>query len=330
MARISVTQIFGGNQKAAEAFLETIKESAIQLGISRTELTQLAKGVLPDIGQIVPGNNDRTIFNQAKLQELADSISSHGLIHPITVRQLPDTDLYQIVAGERRFRACELLSLETVSAIILDLSDEEAAALMLAENMPREDLDPIDEALAYSARINAYGWTVKDCAKKAGVSTIRVNFRLKLLKLHQDIQQLVRTENLPIGYAQILSDATLREDFQMIALRHYRDHQSPTPAWFRRIVGQLLEKQAQGHLFELPLLGGPLEAAILPQSEPADPPHPETTIPPKSGKSPREVLTRQASFWKEAAKAWNELGKPFKRQECEAAALALQSALQFI
>lgn len=283
-----------------------------------------------DITQIVPGNNDRTIFKKSELEELVSSIKAHGLIQPITVRPLADTELYQIVAGERCFRACQLLGLETISAIVLDLSDEEAAALMLAENVARQDLDPIDEGLAYASRIKAYGWSVQDCAEKAGVSTIRVKFRLKLLNLRQDIQQLIRTGNLPIGYAQILADANLGVDFQMIALRHYRDHQNPTPAWFRRIVGQLLEKQAQGQLFELPLLGGPLEAAFLPKPEPIDPPHPSTTIPPKSGKSAREVLTRQAAFWQEAARAWSDLGKPFKRQECEAAALALQSALQFI
>lgn len=282
-----------------------------------------------DARLIVPGNNDRTIFNQAKLNELAASIKEHGLIQPITVRQLPDTELYQIIAGERRFRACQIAGLETVPCAILDVCDEEAAALMLAENTAREDLDPIDEALAYKSRMDAFGWTVADVAQKAGVSAVRVNFRLKLLTIRPDIQELVRKGQIALGYAQILADGNLDPNFQTIALGKLRDNPKPTPPWFRRIVNELLEKQAQGQLFNLPLMGGPVFETNQPQ-EVQEPPLPSTTIPPKSGKDAREVLTRQVGFWKEAAEAWNKLGKPFKRQECEAAAQALQSALAYV
>lgn len=282
-----------------------------------------------DLTLIVPGNNDRTIFKQSELQSLADTIKENGLIQPISVRQLPDTELYQIVAGERRFRACQLLEMETISAIILDLSEEEASITMMVENTSRKNLDPIDEATAYQVRIDRFGWSIKDCAKHAGVSTVHVNFRLKLLKLRPDLQALCRSGDLQLGYAQTLADGNLDSNFQMIALRELRDNPKPTPTWFRKVINRLLEQQAQGQLFDLPLMGGP----ILEHPQPAklvEPPHPKTTIPPKSGKSPREIVTRQASFWQEAAQAWNELGKPFKRQECEAAAMALKSTLAFI
>lgn len=288
-----------------------------------TKITQI------DLTLIVPGNNDRTVFKQNELQALADTIQANGLIQPISVRQLPNIELYQIIAGERRFWACKLAKMETISVIVLDLSDEEASILMMIENTSRKDLDPIDEARAYQARINHFGWTVKDCAKLAGVSAVHINFRLKLLKLRSDLQGLCRSGDLQLGYAQTLADGNLDCNFQMVAIRELRDNPKPTPAWFRKVVSRLLEKQAQRQLFDLPLMGGPM----LEQPQPArlvEPPHPKTTIPPKSGKSARETITKQATFWQEAALAWDELGKPFKRQECEAAALALKSTLAFI
>lgn len=282
-----------------------------------------------DLPLIVPGNNDRTVFKKSKLQALADNIQANGLIQPISVRRLPDTELYQIIAGERRFRACKLAKTETISAIVFDLSDEEASILMMVENTSRKDLDSIDEAKAYQTRMDHFGWSVKDCARHAGVTPTHVSFRLKLLKLRPDLQDLCRDGNLQLGYAQTLADGNLDYNFQMVAIRQLRDNPKPTPTWFRKVVSRLLEKQAQGQLFDLPLMGGPM----LEQAQPArlvEPPHPKTTIPPRAGQSPRETITKQASFWQEAARAWDELGKPFKRQECEAAALALKSTLAFI
>lgn len=90
-----------------------------------------------DLASIVPGNNDRTIFKKNEMQELANSIGENGLIQPISARLIAG-DTYQIVAGERRFRACQMLGWETIPTIILDISDEQAAALMLAENVARQ------------------------------------------------------------------------------------------------------------------------------------------------------------------------------------------------
>lgn len=282
-----------------------------------------------DLTLIITGNNDRTIFKQRELQALSENIKANGLIQPISVRQLPDTELYQIIAGERRFRACQLAQMETISAIVLDLSDEESAIIMITENTARQDLDPIDEARAYQTRIDRFGWTVKDCAKHAGVSSVHVNFRLKLLKLRTDLQDLCRSGDLKLGYAQTLADGNLDSNFQMIAIRELRENPNPTTTWFRKVVNRLLENQNQGQLFDLPLMGGPIVEQRGPEKL-VDPPHPKTTIPPKSGKTAREIITKQATFWQEAARAWSELGKPFKRQECEAAAMALKSTLSFI
>ena len=288
-----------------------------------TSVTQI------DLIQIVPGNNDRAVFNQTDLQTLADNIKDNGLIQPISVRRLDDTNLYQIIAGERRFRACQLAQMETIAALVLDVSDQEASILMMAENTSRADLDPIDEATAYQVRIDRFDWTIKDCAKHAGVTTGQVKFRLKLLKLRPDLQALVRNGDLKLGYAQVLADGNLDSNFQTLAIRKLRDNAKPTPTWFRKVVGRLFGQQAQGQLFDLPLMGGPVIEQQRPLT-PVEPPHPSTTIPPKSGTSAREIITRQAKFWQEAARAWDNLGKPFKRQECESAAMALKSTLAFI
>lgn len=284
---------------------------------------------LIDATLIVPGNNDRTIFNPKQLKELANSIQQNGLIQPVTVRKIDDTELYQIIAGERRYRAIELLGWLEVPCIIADTNEQEASIAMLIENVQRADLDPIDEANAYASRMSLYGWTIDDLSKKTGLSKIRIQFRIKLLNLRPDIQSLVSSGQLQLGYAQIISDAGLDANFQTQAIRQLRDNPNPSPAWFRKVCNRLLEQQAQIDLFDTPLFGGP----IFEPAQPKDiksPPLPSTTIPPKVGKSPKEVLTNQAGFWQQAAQAWEELGKPFKRQECEAAAKALQSAMMFV
>lgn len=279
-----------------------------------------------DVKEIIPGNNDRTTFDKSALKDLADNIRQNGLIQPITVRYFDETKCFQIVAGERRFRACkDILGWAEIPAIVKDLTDIEASSIMLSENIARENLDPIDEALAYASRIEMFNLSISEIATLAGVSSIRVKFRIKLLNLRPDIQNLIRTGNLSIGYAQILSDATLDNNRQMLAIQSLRDYKHPTPSWFRRIVNELLEQQAQGLMFEMPLLGGPQFSEITDNA--ILPPTPSDTKPPRSGKSIHEIITNQSSFWSSAADAWDALGKPFKRQECEAASKALQLAL---
>ena len=273
------------------------------------------------MNQIVPGNNDRTIFDSQAIQSLAKNIGEIGLISSIVVREMDGTDLYQIVAGERRFRACQLLGWQSIPSKIADLTDAEASAVMLAENVSRSDLDPIDEANAYVARMNAYGWSIAKCAEVAGVTEIRVRFRVKLLNLRQDIQSLVRTGNLPIGYAQILSDANLDTNRQILAVVCLRENPKPTTGWFRSIVNKYAEQQSTVSLFDSPLLSCQTYAA--PSSTPAEPPHPYTSQPPSIGSNLREILDSQVEFWKQAAQQWVEIGKPFKSQECRAAATAL-------
>jgi len=278
------------------------------------------------ISQIIPGKNDRTVFDEAGLRELANSIKEHGLIQPITIRYTDDCSKFEIVAGERRFRACKLLDLETISAIIKVIKDEEASAITLAENIARKSLDPIDEARAYQSRIDNFGWSIEDIARYAGTSSIHVRFRLKLLKLIPEIQKLIRFGNLSLGYAQILADATLDTNFQLTAFATFRDNPKPTPGWFRNIILDLKEKQDQGVLFNGPLFDRIEKSEIKNQKIP-EPPHPSTTTPPKIGHTIKEIIRNQMSFWEGAAKQWDVIGKPFKRNECQSAAQALNLAI---
>ena len=180
------------------------------------------------ISQIIPGRNDRTIFDESGLRELADSIKEHGLIQPITIRHAKDGKRFEIVAGERRFRACKLLGWQTIPAIVTALKDEDASAITLAENIARKSLDPIDEACAYQSRIESFGWSIEDLSRHAGTSTIHIQFRLKLLKLIPEIQKLIRGGDIQIGYAQILADTNLDSNFQLIGFSKLRDNPKPT------------------------------------------------------------------------------------------------------
>ena len=279
------------------------------------------------ISQIIPGKNDRTKFDKSGLLELAESIKEHGLIQPITVRKAKDGKQFEIIAGERRFRACKLLGWQTIPAIITVLKDEEASAITLAENIARKSLDPIDEAWAYQSRIDSSEWSIEDLSKYAGTSTIHIQFRIKLLKLIPEIQKLIRAGNIQIGYAQILADANLDSNFQLMGFSKLRDNPKPTTGWFRSIVSELKEKQDQGILFKGPLFDGAYDANRLQTKKVPQPPHPETTTPPKIGRNYKEIMLNQITFWEEAAREWDAMGKPFKRNECRSAARALSLAI---
>jgi len=279
------------------------------------------------ISKIIAGKNDRTVFDETGLLELANSIKEHGLIQPITVRYTQDCNQFEIIAGERRFRACRLLGMEKISAIIKVMDDEEASAITLAENIARKSLDPIDEAHAYQSRIDNFGWTIDDLARYAGTSSIHIRFRTKLLKLIPVVQKLIRFGNISIGYAQILADADLDTNFQLSAFAAFRDNPKPTPGWFRNIIEDLKIKQNQKALFNGPLFDRVYDTPDHQKKELPEPPHPSTSQPPRVGRTLKEIVSNQINFWDKAADDWKSLGKPFKKQECESAAQALRLAI---
>ena len=145
----------------------------------------------------------RNVFDEEALQTLADSISRYGVLQPITVRLL-DSGYYQIIAGERRWRASRMAGLTEVPVRIIEADDRTTAELALVENLQREDLNPIEEAKGYKTLIEDYGLTQEDAAKSVGKSRPAVSNALRLLNLSPEVLRLVETGDLSAGHARAL------------------------------------------------------------------------------------------------------------------------------
>lgn len=145
----------------------------------------------------------RQTFDPQALQDLADSIAQYGLIQPITVRRLPH-DFYQIIAGERRWRASRMAGLNEVPVRILEADDRRTAELALVENLQREDLNPIEEARGYRSLMHDYGLTQEETARSVGRSRPAVANSLRLLSLSAPVMTLVEKGELSAGHARAL------------------------------------------------------------------------------------------------------------------------------
>ena len=156
------------------------------------------------IAEIEPNRSQpRKEFDEAALSELADSISKHGLLQPILVRPLP-LGGYEIVAGERRYRASRMAGLTEVPVIIRELGEAETMELALIENLQREDLSPLEEALGYEALMNDHGFTQEEVARSVGKSRPAVANALRLLKLPESIMAYVKEDKISAGHARAL------------------------------------------------------------------------------------------------------------------------------
>ena len=145
----------------------------------------------------------RRDFDEEELQALADSIGEHGIIQPLTVRELK-SGYYQIIAGERRWRAARLANLTEVPVVIIEADDKKAMELALIENLQRQDLNPVEEALGYKSLMEDYGLTQEDAAKRVGKSRPAVANALRLLGLHPEVLDKVRTGALSAGHARAI------------------------------------------------------------------------------------------------------------------------------
>lgn len=149
----------------------------------------------------------REYFDEQALQELADSIEQFGLIQPIVVRKL-DTGYYQIIAGERRWRASRMAGLNEVPVRIIEADDRRTAELALVENLQREDLNPIEEAKGYKTLIEVYGMTQEQAAKSVGRSRPAITNSMRLLSLNDEVMELVEKGKLSAGHARALVPIT--------------------------------------------------------------------------------------------------------------------------
>jgi len=156
------------------------------------------------LAELEPNRNQpRKKFDESAISSLADSIREHGILQPILVRPLPLGN-YQIVAGERRWRAAKMLGLNEIPVVIRELTDIETAQISLIENIQREDLNPLEEAKAFQRLQDDFGMKQEDIAKKVGCSRSTVTNALRLLKLPEKIQDMLIKGEITSGHAKAL------------------------------------------------------------------------------------------------------------------------------
>lgn len=168
-----------------------------------------------DINDIKPNSNQpRKTFDEEKLQELAASIEEHGLIQPVVLRKVKRG--YEIVAGERRWRAARIIGIREIPCIVKELSDEENMLLAIIENMQREDLNPIEEAEGISQMIDTYGLTQEQVSRSVGKSRPYIANSLRLLTLAAPVRRYVSEGELSAGHARAL--AVIKDEEKQISL----------------------------------------------------------------------------------------------------------------
>lgn len=201
-------RIFGIGEKTNKEENDYHPDEVVQLPI---------KNILPNRYQ------PRTIFDEEKINELAQTIRTHGMIQPIIVRKL-ENDQYELVAGERRWRAIQSLGWETISAIIRDMNDAETASIALIENLQREELTVIEEATAYEQLLKIHSLTQEALAQRLGKSQSTIANKLRLLQLPEEIQQSLLNKVISERHARALISLKDKDD-QIYVLKEIIDKQ---------------------------------------------------------------------------------------------------------
>ncbi len=201
---------FGGLGKGLDAiFVENESEdknSSIMLRISEIEPNR---------------NQPRKEFDENSLSDLAQSISQHGLLQPLLVRPLPMGG-YQIVAGERRYRACRMAGLTEVPVTIRELTDTQTMEIALIENLQREDLSAIEEALGYKTLMDEHGFSQEEVATSVGKSRPAVANALRLLKLPESVLEYLKEDKITAGHARALLMLSSEEEMLALAEEIYK------------------------------------------------------------------------------------------------------------
>ena len=186
-------QLFNNENLDLNSFEQTVYETATKEEIIDINLSDLRANPY----------QPRKVFNDEALNDLAESIKEHGVFQPIIVKK--SIKGYEIIAGERRVRACKLAGLEKIPAIIRNLNDEQMMEIALLENLQRENLSAIEEAVAYKSMIEKLNLTQEELSKKVGKSRSHITNILGLLRLPKEVQELVAHNKLSMGHARVLS-----------------------------------------------------------------------------------------------------------------------------
>ena len=199
-------QLFNNENLDLNSFEKTVYETASKEEIIEVNLDELR----------VNPYQPRKIFNDEALRDLSESIKEHGVFQPIIVKK--SIKGYEIIAGERRVRASRLAGLTKIPAIIRNLNDEQMMEIALLENLQRENLSSIEEAIAYKSMIEKLSLTQDELAKKVGKSRSHVTNTLGLLRLPAEVQAMVANNQLSMGHARVLSK--LENDEKIIEMAH--------------------------------------------------------------------------------------------------------------
>lgn len=181
----------------------------------------------------------RREFNETALQELAESIRAQGIIEPIVVRPLSIDNTYEIIAGERRWRAAQLAGLDAVPCVVRHYSDEQAAEVTLIENIQREDLNPIEHAQALSCLIDDFFYTHEEVAAAVGKSRTKITNMLRLLHLDDSVQQLLIKKALTEGHGKMLAGLSTMLQIDLAK-------QAVNGDWSVRQLEQAIKQQKSG------------------------------------------------------------------------------------
>jgi ParB family chromosome partitioning protein len=190
--------------------------------LSQTTLQQVKKDQRDELRNlpldvIQPGRfQPRSVFDEEKLAELADSIRSQGVVQPVVVRPVGD-EQFELIAGERRWRAAQLAGIDGIPAVVRDVPDEVSLAMSLIENIQREDLNPLEEATALRRLIDDFQMTHQEAADAVGRSRAAVSNLLRLLELMQEVKDMIDLRLIEMGHARAL--LSLDDDLQVQAAR---------------------------------------------------------------------------------------------------------------
>ena len=215
---VEVTPVKSADKK------ESSKQEKTDTAAKKSDETEASQGgvLYIDINDIKPNTGQpRKHFDEEKLEELASSIQQHGLIQPIVLRKLKTG--YEIVAGERRWRACRIVGLKEVPCIVKELTDEENMLLAIIENMQREDLNPIEEAEGLKQMIDTYGLTQEQVSYSVGKSRPYITNSLRLLKLPEEVRTLTASGEISVGHAKALAAVKDRDKQITLAKKTAKD-----------------------------------------------------------------------------------------------------------
>jgi ParB family chromosome partitioning protein len=208
--------LLGGMKTAPDAVPSPSTGSPVPADAARVDLRERVERV--PLGRVQPcALQPRKDFGETSLQELADSIREQGIVQPLIVRSKGEN--FEIIAGERRWRAAQLLGLREVPVIVRQADDRSVLELALIENLQRENLNPIEEAQGYARLIDEFNLRQEDAAAKVGKSRVTVANALRLLKLDPDVQSHVRDNRLSVGHAKVLLGLESTEQQKLAAER---------------------------------------------------------------------------------------------------------------